>query len=298
MMGRRRTARVVADRNLEGSYALFVLPAILLSALVVVVPAILTILASLTEWDGVSQPYWVGLDNFTELLGDSALWQAVFNNVRWMVIFLTIPMALALVASSILLNRKKAAAVYQIILLIPFVLSPVANTGIWLNMVLDVNSGVLGFINRTWMDLGYPLGNLDSALYTVAAVNIWSFWGYLAVIFTAAMRQTPEEQLEAAYLEGANAWQIFVNVTFPNILPTFSLMFVIVTIYSFLNFDYVYLMTGGGPAGSTEMLSTLAYSFAFRTFEVGKAAAVAIAMSFFGLLASFVYVWLSRESLR
>lgn len=298
MMGRRRTARVVADRNLEGSYALFVLPAILLSALVVVVPAILTILASLTEWDGVSQPYWVGLDNFTELLGDSAFWQAVFNNVRWMVIFLTIPMALALVASSILLNRKKAAAVYQIILLIPFVLSPVANTGIWLNMVLDVNSGVLGYVNRTWVDLGYPLGNLDSALYTVAAVNIWSFWGYLAVIFTAAMRQTPEEQLEAAYLEGANAWQIFVNVTFPNILPTFSLMFVIVTIYSFLNFDYVYLMTGGGPAGSTEMLSTLAYSFAFRTFEVGKAAAVAIAMSFFGLLASFVYVWLSRESLR
>ncbi|MBL8600212.1 MAG: sugar ABC transporter permease [Devosia sp.] len=297
-MGRRRTARVVADRNLEGSYALFVLPAILLSALVVVVPAILTILASLTEWDGVSQPYWVGLDNFAELLGDSAFWQAVFNNVRWMVIFLTIPMTLALVASSILLNRKKAAAVYQIILLIPFVLSPVANTGIWLNMVLDVNSGVLGYINRTWMDLGYPLGNLDSALYTVAAVNIWSFWGYLAVIFTAAMRQTPEEQLEAAYLEGANAWQIFVNVTFPNILPTFSLMFVIVTIYSFLNFDYVYLMTGGGPAGSTEMLSTLAYSFAFRTFEVGKAAAVAIAMSFFGLLASFVYVWLSRESLR
>ncbi|WP_291389224.1 sugar ABC transporter permease [Devosia sp.] len=289
---------MVADRNLEGSYALFVLPAILLSALVVVVPAILTILASLTEWDGVSQPYWVGLDNFAELLGDSAFWQAVFNNVRWMVIFLTIPMTLALVASSILLNRKKAAAVYQIILLIPFVLSPVANTGIWLNMVLDVNSGVLGYINRTWMDLGYPLGNLDSALYTVAAVNIWSFWGYLAVIFTAAMRQTPEEQLEAAYLEGANAWQIFVNVTFPNILPTFSLMFVIVTIYSFLNFDYVYLMTGGGPAGSTEMLSTLAYSFAFRTFEVGKAAAVAIAMSFFGLLASFVYVWLSRESLR
>lgn len=298
MMGRRGTGALAANRNLEGSYALFILPAILLSALVVVVPAILTILASLTEWDGVSQPYWVGLDNFSELLSDSTFWQAVFNNVRWMVIFLTIPMALALIASSILLNRKKAAAIYQIILLIPFVLSPVANTGIWLNMVLDVNSGVLGYVNRTWLDLGYPLGNVDSALYTVAAVNIWSFWGYLAVIFTAAMRQTPEEQLEAAHLEGANGWQIFVNVTFPNILPTFSLMFVIVTIYSFLNFDYVYLMTGGGPAGSSEMLSTLAYSFAFRTFEVGKAAAVAIAMSFFGLLASFVYVWLSRESLR
>ncbi|WP_423065088.1 carbohydrate ABC transporter permease [Devosia sp. CN2-171] len=269
-----------------------------MSALVVVVPAVLTVLASLTEWDGVSEPYWVGLENFEDLLGDTLFWQTVFNNLRWMAIFLTIPMALALIAASILLNRKKSSAIYQIILLIPFVLSPVANTGIWMNMVLDVNSGVLGFVNRNWFPTSYPLGNVDSALYTVAAVNIWSFWGYLAVIFAAAMRQTPEEQLEAAYLEGANGWQIFVNVTFPHILPTFALMFVIVTIYSFLNFDFVYLMTGGGPANSTEMLSTLAYSFAFRTFEVGKAAAVAIAMSVFGLIASFVYVWLSRESLK
>jgi raffinose/stachyose/melibiose transport system permease protein len=284
--------------QMEGGYFLFVLPALLISGLVVVVPAVLTILASMTDWDGVSQPYWVGVDNFRALLSDQVFWQTVLNNVRWMVIFLTIPMALALVAASILLNRKKSAAVYQIILLLPFVLSPVANTGIWLNMVLDVNSGVLGFINHHWFPVDYPLGNVNSSLYTVAAVNIWSFWGYLAVIFTAAMRQTPEEQLEAAYLEGANGWQIFVNVTFPNILPTFALMFVIVTIYSFLNFDYIYLMTQGGPAGSSEMLSTLAYGFAFRTFEVGKAAAVAIAMSAFGLVASFVYVWLSRESLK
>jgi raffinose/stachyose/melibiose transport system permease protein len=296
--GRNPQQEAVAEGNLEGSYILFVLPALLVSALVVVVPAVLTVLASLTEWDGVSEPYWVGLENFQDLLGDTLFWQTVFNNLRWMAIFLTIPMALALIAASILLNRKKSSAIYQIILLIPFVLSPVANTGIWMNMVLDVNSGVLGFINRNWFPTSYPLGNVDSALYTVAAVNIWSFWGYLAVIFAAAMRQTPEEQLEAAYLEGANGWQIFANVTFPHILPTFALMFVIVTIYSFLNFDFVYLMTGGGPANSTEMLSTLAYSFAFRTFEVGKAAAVAIAMSVFGLIASFVYVWLSRESLK
>lgn len=298
MSGRNPQQGAVAQGNLEGTYILFVLPALLVSALVVVVPAILTVLASLTEWDGVSEPYWVGLENFEDLLGDTLFWQTIFNNLRWMAIFLTIPMALALIAASILLNRKKSSAVYQIILLIPFVLSPVANTGIWMNMVLDVNSGVLGFVNRNWFPTSYPLGNVDSALYTVAAVNIWSFWGYLAVIFAAAMRQTPEEQLEAAYLEGANGWQIFVNVTFPHILPTFALMFVIVTIYSFLNFDFVYLMTGGGPANSTEMLSTLAYSFAFRTFEVGKAAAVAIAMSVFGLIASFVYVWLSRESLK
>lgn len=285
-------------RYLGGSYFPFVLPALLLSGFVVVIPAIITIYASFTEWDGVTEPYWIGSENFQTLFSDSIFWETILNNVKWMVIFLTIPMALALIASSVLLNRKKSSAIYQIILLLPFVISPVANTGIWVNMVLDINSGALGFINRNWFPISYPLGEPSTALYAVAAVNIWGFWGYLAVIFAAAMRQTPEEQLEAAYLEGANAWQIFVNVTFPNILPTFSLMFVIVTIYSFLNFDYVYLMTGGGPANSTEMLSTLAYSFAFRTFEVGKAAAVALVISGFGLLASAVYVWLSKESLK
>jgi raffinose/stachyose/melibiose transport system permease protein len=71
-----------------------------------------------------------------------------------------------------------------------------------------------------------------------------------------------------------------------------------VTIFSFLTFDYVYLMTGGGPAHSTELLSTLAYGFAFRSFEVGKAAAIGLFMSLFGLIAAVAYVWMSRESVR
>jgi raffinose/stachyose/melibiose transport system permease protein len=284
--------------RLDGGYWLFCLPAVLISAVVVVLPAALTILASFTEWDGVSDPYWVGLDNYRELYDETLFWEAIFNNLRWMVIFLTIPMALGLIAASVLLRRRRSAAIYQIILLIPYVLSPVANTGIWVNMIYDVNSGVIGFINKHFFTMPYPLGTASTALYAVAATNIWSFWGYLAVIFYAAIRQTPEEQLEAAYLEGASGWQVFVNVTFPNILPTFALMFVFVTIFSFLNFDYVYLMTGGGPAGSTEMLSTLAYGYAFRTFEVGKAAAVAIVMSAFGLVASVVYVNLNRAGLK
>ena len=281
-----------------GGYWPFCVPAIAISALIIVVPAVLTIAASLTQWDGVSDPHWIGFKNYSDLFEDRDLWRAIFNNLRWMIIFLTVPMALGLIAASILLNRRKSAAAYQMILLVPYVLSPVANVGIWVNMIYDINSGVIGFLNRMGADISYPLGSIHTALYAVAATNIWSFWGYLAIVFYAAMRQTPEDQLEAALLEGASGWQIFANVTFPHILPTFALMFVFTIIFSFLNFDYIYLMTNGGPAGSSEMLSTLAYSFAFRTFEVGKAAAVAIAMSGFGLLASFVYVNLSKAELR
>ena len=285
------------SRRSAAHYA-FILPALAVSLCIVVVPGVLTLLASFTDWDGVSQPSWVGLENFKDLLSDDLLWRAVLNNSQWVLVFLTIPMALGLTAAAILVNRKKSQTLFQVILLLPYVLSPIANAMIWQNILLDPVSGLLGYINHNLFPVENPLSATSTALYAVASVDIWHFWGYLAIVFFAAMRQTPEEQLQAAYLEGASSWQIFCNVTLPNIRPTLMLMFVMVTIFSFLTFDYIFLLTRGGPAHSTEMLSTLAYTFAFTTFEAGKAAAVAVIMGFFGLLASIVYVIASNRSLK
>jgi len=276
---------------------LFVTPALLLSVAIVLLPALLTFVVAFTDWDGASTPVFIGLKNFSAVFSDPVFWGALFDNVQWTVIFLTIPMAIAMIAASILMNRKKSSAVFQIIFLLPYVLSPVANAVIWQNIVFDPVSGVLGYVARNWFPISNPLTDTRTALYAVAGVDIWHFWGYLTVVFFAAMRQTPEDQLEAAFIEGANGWQVFRNVTLPNILPTVALMFVLVTIFSFLTFDYIYLITQGGPARSTEMLSTFAYAFAFTSFQVGKAATVALVMSFFGLVASIVYVRLSRAEL-
>ncbi|MEF2071984.1 carbohydrate ABC transporter permease [Consotaella aegiceratis] len=260
-------------------------------------PAVLTLLAAFTDWDGIGAPTFVGLDNFRDLSSDPVFWLAIWHNVQWTIIFLTVPMAIALVAASILLTRRRSATIFQIVFLLPYVISPVANAVIWQNIIFSPVSGLVAFISRTVMPLSSPLATPDTALYAVASVDIWHFWGYLTVIFFAAMRQIPEDQLEAAFLEGASGWQVFWNVALPNILPTLGLMLVLVTIFSFLTFDYVYLITQGGPARATEILSTFAYKFAFTSFQVGKAAAVALVMSFFGLLASLAYVRLSRSSI-
>ena len=204
-------------------------------------------------------------------------------------------MAIGLIVSSLLQRRKKASTIFQVIFLLPYVLSPVANAVIWQNIILDPISGLAGYISRNFYQLTNPLTDTNTALYAVAAIDIWHFWGYLVVVFFAAMRQTPDDQLEAAFLEGASSFQVFWNVTLPNILPTIALMVALVTIFSFLTFDYIYLITQGGPARSTEMLSTFAYKFAFTSFQVGRAAAVALTISFFGLIASFFYVWLSKS---
>lgn len=283
--------------SVQTSHHLFIAPALSLSVAIVLLPALLTFGAAFSDWDGISLPSFTGLDNFAAIGADPVFWTAIWNNVQWTIIFLTIPMGIALVAASVMMTRNRSAAIFQVVFLLPYILSPVANAVIWQNIIFSPVSGLVGFISRTFLPMQSPLANPDTALYAVASVDIWHFWGYLTVIFFAAMRQTPADQLEAAFLEGANGWQVFRFVTLPHILPTLGLMLVLVTIFSFLTFDYVYLITQGGPARATEMLSTFAYKFAFTSFQVGKAAAVALVMSFFGLLASIAYVAMSRSSI-
>ena len=144
-------------------------------------------------------------------------------------------------------------------------------------------------------DISSPLADMKTAIYGCAAVDIWHYWSYLTVIYLAALRQTPTDQVEAARVEGCNGWQLFRYIYLPNIMSTVSLMFVMITIGSFLAFDYIKLMTGGGPAHATEVLGTYAYTFAFSSMQVGKAAAVGLFISFFGLIASFIYTKISRK---
>jgi raffinose/stachyose/melibiose transport system permease protein len=282
-------------RNLK--YYLLVAPAVLLSALVVLIPGIMTAVAAFTDWNGTStHANWIGFANFRDIFHDPVFKTSITNNIKWTLLFLTIPVALGLGAAMLLLKRPKTRTTYQVVFLIPYVLAPITNAILWLNIIYNPISGVTGTLAEHGVQVD-PLGNLHSALYAVAGVDIWHFWGFLTVIYLAALRQTPTEQVEAALVEGANGWHVFRYVYLPNIKATLMLMFVMIIIFSFLAFDYVYLMTQGGPAHATEMLSTYAYTFAFGTFQFGKAAAVGLVMSGFGLLASFLYTYISRREL-
>jgi raffinose/stachyose/melibiose transport system permease protein len=280
-------------------YYLLVLPALLLSVSVVLIPGFLTAYVSFTDWNGVSpQMKWIGLDNFRSIFADKVFWQALSDNVRWMILFLTIPVLIGLVTAMLLLRRRRGRTAYQMIFLFPYVLAPVTNAILWLNIILNPVSGVVKYLQNLGLPIiRAPLGNINTALYAVAMVDIWHYWGFLTVVYLAALRQTPPELVETAMVEGANGWQLFRHVYLPSIKPTVQLMFVLIIIFSFLTFDYIYLMTGGGPAHATEMMSTYAFTFAFASFQFGKAAAVGLMMSLFGLIASFGYTWLSRKDI-
>jgi len=284
------------ERRQETTGYLLLAPALLLSIGVVVVPGLLTAAYSFTDWSGIGwNANFVGLQNFRDILADPIFVTALGNNVKWLAIFLSLPAILGLGTAWLLLRRRQMRTFYQVIYLMPYVLAPVVNALVWLSIIYNPNGGVVGVLKAVGLPIESPLSSLTGSIYAAALVDLWHYWGFLTIVYFGAMRQTPMDLVEAAVCDGCNAWQVFINVYLPSIRSTLMLMGVMTVIFSFLAFDYVYLLTQGGPAHSSEVMGTYAYAFAFSSFEFGKAAAVGLIMSFFGLIASVVYTWMSRK---
>jgi raffinose/stachyose/melibiose transport system permease protein len=235
----------------------FLLPALVINVVIILIPALLTIAMAFVEWDGVSIPTFVGLDNFRTIFADPVFFSAVLNNIKWTLIFLTVPIATGLVAGSLLLVVRRGRTFFQIVYFLPVIIATVVIARVWQGMIYNPESGLLGWLKLYGFVLSDPLALPPTALYAVASVDLWHWWGFLAVIFFAALRQVDMAQIDAAMLDGANFLQLMRYVLLPAIRPTITLMMIMTVIWSFLVFDFVYVLTQGGPAYSSEVLSTL-----------------------------------------
>jgi len=276
-------------------HRLYLLPTLIINVVIILVPAMLTIALAFFRWDGISMPVFIGLDNFYGLWGDRVFWTALTNNIIWTVLFLTVPIGIGLLAATLLLVARRGSMFFQVVYFLPMIIATAILARVWQGMIYSPISGVNGMLQRMGFPTLDPLTQPSTALIGIATVDLWHWWGFLCVIFFAALRQVPQEQVEAARIEGASFWQMMRYVLLPGIRPTITLMMIMTVIWSFLVFDFVYILTQGGPAFSSEVLSTLAYRSAFYDLAVGKAAAVAVIISIFGLIATAFYI---REQAR
>ncbi|HTJ56054.1 MAG TPA: sugar ABC transporter permease [Devosiaceae bacterium] len=278
-------------------HRLYIVPTLIINFAIVLVPALLTIALAFCNWDGISAPSFAGLANFEGLFADPVFWTALTNNIIWTIIFLIVPMAMGLLAASMLLIVRRGRNFFQVVYFLPVVIATVITARVWQGMIYSPVTGVFGILARFGVPIPNPLAAPSTALFGVATVDLWHWWGFLCVIFFAALRQVPQEHIEAARIEGASYWQMMRYVLLPAIRPTITLLMIMTVIWSFLSFDFVYILTQGGPAFSSELLSTLAYRRAFYDLNVGQAAAAALVISLFGLVGTFFYVRLqTRES--
>jgi raffinose/stachyose/melibiose transport system permease protein len=272
----------------------FLIPALVINVIVILVPAFLTIAMAFVEWDGATTPTFAGLDNFRAIFDDPVFFSALLNNIKWTLIFLTIPMVMGFFAGSMLLVTRRGRTFFQAVYFVPVIIATVVVARVWQGMIYNPESGLVGWLNLHGFELADPLTNVSISLYAVAAVDLWHWWGFLAVVFFAALRQVDAAQIDAALMDGANLFQLMRHVLLPAIRPTITLMMIMTVIWSFLAFDFVYVLTQGGPAYSSEVLSTLSYRYAFFNYTMGPAAAVALVISFFGLIATAFYVRLQQ----
>jgi len=275
----------------------FLAPLLVLNVLVVVGPSIATIYYSFTDWSGLGPATFVGLANYTRAFGDPRLREALLHNGIWFVLFLSVPSAMGLLGAYLLSRIHRFQMLFRAIYFIPYVVASVVNAAVW-KMLLSPTNGI-GHLLGEW---GVPgigdvafLGNPATSLLSVNFVVNWHWWGFLAVIFFAAMQGVDPQLYDAAKVDGATEWQQFKAVTIPGIRPTLVFLSLMTVIWSLKAFDYIFIMTQGGPAGSSELVSTLMYKVAFSDYEAGYAAALGLSMALVTAAVLVVYQYLRKK---
>lgn len=281
-------------RKMKGT--VFVLPAFLIHVVIVLVPAVAMIYYSFTNWNGLKSPEFVGLKNYAAMLSDSSFFHAVKNNLTWMAMFLVIPLAIGLTLAVVLSNIRRGQMLLRTIYFLPYVVGA-AIAGKIFATFYSPYSGIASLFKSMGIESlsnFAPLGNSKLALYAVAFVDNWHWWGFVLVLMFSALHQVDRSLLEAATVEGAGALRKFFSVTIPQIRPTILSYFTFIIIASFTTFDYVWIMTQGGPANATELASTWIYRKSFISYEVGYGSALCTTICV-GCLAIYLLVALVQK---
>ena len=220
---------------------------------------------------------FVGLENFQRLVSDDKFWQSFWVTVTYTVI--AVPLLMTIAIGLALLVRRVAPFIrfFRAAFFVPSITSLVLAGAVFVWVfnaggLVPIVTEALGGSGRSW--LSHPV----LALIAVVFVAIWGRFGFDMLIVLARLQDLPREIDEAAMVDGANGWQRFWYITFPQLKPVLFFLVVIETTFSFQVFDVVYVMTGGGPSGATRVLGLLLYDEAFQLFHFGYAAAIGVAM--------------------
>ena len=260
-------------------------------------PGISSFYYSLTDWNGMGEASFIGLENFKKIfLEDKAYMEALVNNLKWLIFFLTVPTVTAIIVGSLLKPLGRSGLFFRTIFFLPYMISSIVVASIWRNLYSPTQGigAQLAKLGIHGLDIAL-LGNPKTVLYAIAFMDNWRYWGFLAVLFLAAMQAISKSLYESARLEGANRWQLIRHVTIPGIRPTLSLMLLFSSMWSFLVFDSVWIVTRGGPAGGSMVLGVQQYINAFIYFDAGYAAAIGVTMTFYGFIFVLVFLYFRRK---
>lgn len=276
MNGKGLSLLQMRQRNTRKVAALFLAPVAILMIVYVFYPIVDTFITSGYQWNGISAAKkFIGLSNWKTLIGDEKFWIAFLNNVIIMILSIVIQIPLGLALATFLDFGGKKFTIFKVIWFVPLLMSSVA-IGFLFTYALATNGGIVSTISG-WFGGGNIdlLGNPKLALLTVIFVIAWQFTPFYMVYFMAAFTNVPYDVFEAARIDGATRAQYFWKIAFPLLIPSIKSAAILSMVGSLKYFDLIYVMTGGGPGTSTELMATYMYKESFKNFNMGYGSAIA-----------------------
>ncbi|MFF1382026.1 carbohydrate ABC transporter permease [Arthrobacter sp. NPDC058288] len=266
---------------------LFIFPAMIGFVLFYLVPTIRGVYLSFTEYSILGDPTWIGIKNYTAMLGDELFWNAMGVTLQYVGLNIGFQTVIAL-GLALLMHRVAKSTFIRGALLLPFLVANVIVALLWFWM-LDYQIGIVNEIIN-WM--GLPriafFGSEQWAIPTIAAVNVWRHMGYTALLLFAGLQSIPNHVYEVASLDGASPTRTFWSITMPLLRPVLVLVLVVTVIGSFQVFDTVAVTTGGGPINASRVIQMYIYQKAFGESDFGYASALSVILFLILALVAFV----------
>lgn len=277
---------------------IFLLPALVLFLTIIIVPIFMSVTYSLTEWDGIGKKVFTGFDNYKELFltNSDGFWRAVKNSLIFAAGSVFVQLPISLILALILARGVKGERFYVSVYFIPVLISTVVIGQLW----MKIYNPQYGLLNTALRSMGLEqltgnwLGDTKKVIFAVIVPVLWQYIGYHMLLMYASVRSISEEIFEAARIDGANGIQTALHITIPLMKPILKVCVTFAVVGSLKNFDLVYVMTGGGPAGASQLPSTLMVETIFSRNMYGYGSSMAI----FIILECFLFAWLIRGAFR
>ena len=271
---------------------LFVLPAVIVVAALFIYPIFSSLFFSMTSKNLIRPRYnFLGLKNYKDILSDPKFWAAFLNSLKWTV-FSLLGQILVGFTAALALNRVKLfKGMYKTLLIIPWAFPSIVIAFSW-TWILNGVYGILpNLLVKSKICETAPqfLTEKNLAFIVLVLINIWFGEPMVMVNVLSALQTVPQDQYEAAKIDGASALQSFQHITIPHIKLVMGLLVVLRTVWIFNNFDLIYLITGGGPAGSTQTVPLYAYEMGWGTKLLGKSSAVTVLLFIFLMSVCIIY---------
>ena len=276
----------------------FVLPPLVIYVLFVLIPLGRSVYISLTDWNGVRPDiHWVGLENYRQLFQDAVFLNALKHNIIWVIVGTISPIVISLGLAMLLWPRTRGRTIFQAAFFMPQVLSTVAVALIWAR----VYHPLFGVLNKllTTIGLGHLttgwLGESNTALPAVLVAAIWAYFGFALTVIMAGLQTVDMTLVDAAKVDGANAWQRFIHVIIPELRHVLTMIVGYTLIGGFNVFDIVWVMTQGGPGNATDVVSVRLYKEAFKEGNVSYGTAMAVVLTLISLVAAAIFITLRER---